>query len=229
LINGRVKMLAFVLSLCLHLLILTPLRLPPQKGERGSRAIEIRLVRIESSTKEERGINKVNQSGWKKPLPQKLSPKNEEEAFSNQEDQEPIPPQQIFTPKGNKTPSRLLYTFTPPMPNAAKEKRGSLSQANSVDDRLRDFLMMVRRRIEEKTSYPDVARDEGMEGVVRVEFVVRSNGEVDGLRMVGSSGYRILDEAAFTIIKEASPFPPLPEGRERLKITIPIVYRLIDG
>lgn len=92
----------------------------------------------------------------------------------------------------------------------------------------KDFLALVRRRIEWAKYYPRWARERELEGMVEIEFIIRQDGGVDGARIVGSSGHKILDKAALTTIERASPFPGLPRDiGESLKITVPIVYKLV--
>ena len=92
-----------------------------------------------------------------------------------------------------------------------------------------NFLILVRRKIERAKYYPRWARQKGFEGVVLVEFVIGREGKGGDMKIVESSGYKLLDEAALTTLKRASPFSKLPEGLgERLKIAIPIVYRLVE-
>lgn len=92
-----------------------------------------------------------------------------------------------------------------------------------------NFLILVRREIERAKYYPRWARQRGFEGIVTVEFVISQEGKGGDMNIVESSGYKLLDEAALTTLERASPFPKLPEGLgERLKITIPISYRLIE-
>ncbi len=65
--------------------------------------------------------------------------------------------------------------------------------------------------------------------MVKVEFVITKKGEAGKMRITGSSNYKMLDEAALVTLKRASPFPGLSEELgEELKITIPIVYRLVE-
>jgi len=62
-------------------------------------------------------------------------------------------------------------------------------------------------------------------GRTAVVFDIDRNGRVSGLRVGTSSGNNSLDIAALSTIKDAAPFPPLPEGfpRERVGVRLILV------
>ena len=86
------------------------------------------------------------------------------------------------------------------------------------------LLLALLRRIEEAKRYPHEARRWGMEGTVEVEFRIGVDGSVEGVTVVKSSGFPLLDEASVATIKRAAPLPIVPGT-----IRIPISYRLRDG
>lgn len=55
----------------------------------------------------------------------------------------------------------------------------------------------------------------GARNNAQVSFVVTSNGGVDSLRLVKSSGSPELDKAALAIVQRAAPFPPIPPEAQR--------------
>ena len=70
---------------------------------------------------------------------------------------------------------------------------------------------MVKQRIEEVRRYPSRARRQGIEGTVYISFVVLSNGASRDIKIIRSSGSKILDKEAVATIKRANPFPPMPQ------------------
>ncbi len=70
---------------------------------------------------------------------------------------------------------------------------------------------MVKQRIEEVRRYPSWAKRRGVEGEVCIKFAVLSNGLSQDIRIIQSSGSKVLDEEAVDTIRRASPFPPVPE------------------
>jgi protein TonB len=75
--------------------------------------------------------------------------------------------------------------------------------------------------IERVKSYPRLARERGIEGVVHLRFRVRPQGEVDRVEVVRSSGYEILDTASVRTVYRAAPMPYVSGW-----IEVPIAYVL---
>jgi len=59
--------------------------------------------------------------------------------------------------------------------------------------------------IERTKNYPRLARERGIEGVVRVRFRLTSFGTVEKIEIVQSSGSPILDEASISTVYRAAP------------------------
>ncbi len=75
--------------------------------------------------------------------------------------------------------------------------------------------------IERVKSYPRLARERGIQGVVRLRFRVRPQGEVDRVEIVKSSGSDILDVASVRTVYRAAPIPYVSGWLE-----VPISYVL---
>lgn len=87
---------------------------------------------------------------------------------------------------------------------------------------------MVKQRIEQVRRYPAWARKQGIEGIVRVSFIVLATGEAKGISIIGSSGSRILDAEVIDTIKRASPFAPIPKGAgaSSIQMDVSLVFTL---
>ena len=87
---------------------------------------------------------------------------------------------------------------------------------------------MVKQRIEEVRRYPSWAKRQGIEGVVHVSFTVLSNGVGQNVKIVRSSGSRILDEEAEATIERATPFPSVPKeiNDSSVQVEVSIVFAL---
>ncbi len=59
-------------------------------------------------------------------------------------------------------------------------------------------------------NYPDEARRKSLTGSLMLQVSVNQNGSVRNIRLLRSSGYKVLDDAAIRIVQLASPFAPLP-------------------
>ena len=69
-----------------------------------------------------------------------------------------------------------------------------------------EYLGLVEA-IERVKKYPRLARERGMEGVVRLRFMLNHSGGVDAVEVVKSSGYEILDSASISAVYRAAPMP----------------------
>ena len=76
--------------------------------------------------------------------------------------------------------------------------------------------------------YPSKARRRGQQGTAKVEFSIDRSGKVIGKKLIGSSGYPILDEAALAAVDRASPYPapPVEVSGEVLHYAIPIQFKI---
>jgi protein TonB len=92
----------------------------------------------------------------------------------------------------------------------------------------RSYLLALRSEIERRKTYPVQARREGVEGEVRMSFVVQSDGTISDVEVVGSSGHPELDRAASGTLQKLGRVAPLPSSSRlsRLRLELPMLYRL---
>lgn len=88
---------------------------------------------------------------------------------------------------------------------------------------VKEHFRYIRDLIMKHLTYPLLARKMGWKGQVTVSFIICEKGTVEQIRIIKSSGYRILDENVESTIREVQPFPKPPV---RAEIIIPVVYRL---
>lgn len=83
------------------------------------------------------------------------------------------------------------------------------------------------RRVVALKRYPHRARLNRWEGKVLLTAVIREDGHLGDLRVQESSGYKILDEDAMELVKQACPLHMKhPLGRPEVVVQIPINYTL---
>ncbi len=104
-----------------------------------------------------------------------------------------------------------------------KEETVSL---NTQEFKYYAYFSNIKKQIEMAWNYPSEAQRNSWGGRLNVVFVIEENGSVSSVKLIKSSGYEILDDAAINAIKFASPFNPIPEslGVERLKISASFEY-----
>lgn len=93
---------------------------------------------------------------------------------------------------------------------------------------LKSFLDAIRKKIESKKKYPEAAKLAGIEGRSGVKLVILKNGRLESVDIIESSGNKSLDEAALQSVRDAEPFPPIPEGtnQEKIEMSIYLVFKI---
>lgn len=81
----------------------------------------------------------------------------------------------------------------------------------------------IRDLIMKNLTYPIQAKKMGWKGQVTVSFIICEKGTVERIRIVKSSGHKILDENVAHTIMDVQPFPRPPVKAE---IIIPVSYKL---
>lgn len=74
------------------------------------------------------------------------------------------------------------------------------------------YLLDWRRRLEAVGNqyYPQASVRYGLYGDLRMMVVIRQDGSLEDIRILSSSGYAVLDEAAIKIVRMAAPYSPFP-------------------
>ncbi len=85
----------------------------------------------------------------------------------------------------------------------------ALSTREAVDAA---YLHDWRRRVEAVGNqyYPEASIRYGIYGSLRLLVVIDHSGRLENIRVLSSSGYALLDEAAIKIVRMASPYAPFP-------------------
>jgi len=81
------------------------------------------------------------------------------------------------------------------------------------------------RRVEKigKNYYPTEANRRKIFGKLSMSVVMRPDGSVKSMKILSSSGHRLLDDAARRIVRRAAPFQPFPEELHKTSDLIEII------
>jgi protein TonB len=95
---------------------------------------------------------------------------------------------------------------------AKRPRRYTITSASTKADRDAIYLDNWRKRIEGvgNLNYPTAASEQGIYGTLRVLVAINPDGTVNDIRILRSSGERVLDEAAVRIVQLSAPFQPFP-------------------
>jgi len=117
--------------------------------------------------------------------------------------------------------SHVHHAVAPTMPT-----RSATANAEEPDE-MQMFKSLVRQKIEKAKFYPQLARRRGYEGAVGVRFTLHSDGGVENVEIVAPCHCDILNKAACNAVKEAAPYPPMPDSvKGPVHMEINLAYRL---
>lgn len=90
------------------------------------------------------------------------------------------------------------------------------------------FLRQIWEKISVARQYPRIARDRGYEGQPVVNFTVGKEGDLLAVFIEQPSRHSLLDQAAIQTVKDAVPFPRIPEQlkSDTMIFKLPITFRL---
>jgi len=97
--------------------------------------------------------------------------------------------------------------------------------------RHRGYMSMLKEKIENVWKYPEDAALKGITGDLYIMFSILRDGRLGEARVVRTSGFRDLDDAALRAVKDAEPYWPLPDDWEEdeLPITGHFIYVIGGG
>ncbi len=123
----------------------------------------------------------------------------------------PIDAAQILASRGEEIDRLTANLQAKTAAYASRVRRKSVS-ASTREFRYASYLGAWARKVERigNLNYPQAARDQRMFGSLILHVAVRSDGSVEQIRVVRSSGYDLLDEAAVRIVELAAPYAPFP-------------------
>lgn len=132
-----------------------------------------------------------------------------------------------FTPPSAQPEPDLIPEVKPEMPGLQSFLSSSPIPQVTLGN-MEDLIRIIRRKLESAKRYPPEARRAGYEGTVVISFTINFDGTLRDVKVINSSGYPTLDQAAVMTIKRAAPFPSLKSytTERSLTLEVPITFRL---
>jgi len=112
---------------------------------------------------------------------------------------------------------------------AAKSAESTKKQLRAgASQKTDNYLSKLVRHLSAYQDYPRRARRLGMQGTPVVMFEFDRAGRLLSYRLLKGSSHRILDDAALNMLKQASPFPPVPDDMtsETFRFQLPVAFQL---
>ncbi len=101
--------------------------------------------------------------------------------------------------------------------SAQRPRKRQLTAASARESRDAYYLDGWRQKVETvgNLNYPAEARRRQLYGRLRMMVAVKANGSIHEVRILQSSGHRVLDDAAIRIVRLAAPFQSFPPELRR--------------
>ena len=93
----------------------------------------------------------------------------------------------------------------PQLASATAQSETVIEKINS-DNNVRQLLTLVYQEVNRHKRYPYIARKQGREGLVKLNFILHPDGRVTDVAIVESSRFTVLDRAAQKAVEDISPF-----------------------
>ena len=137
-------------------------------------------------------------------------------------------PEPSTSVQSNETSATLAHSSTSHgtgSTNKAVKKQVSRSHLRGI---LKGYYRSLNRLMKKNRTYPRSARRLGLEGTVLLEMVVNREGVIIKVKVLRSSGHKLLDQAALAQVQEMRRVPQIPKELNRPAMTfqIPFEYRL---
>lgn len=106
------------------------------------------------------------------------------------------------------------------------EDAASMAQSLGVKDLLAQYKESLRAKIDAQKFYPTMSRRMGQRGTAIVAFTLLKDGHIINARVLKSSGFARLDEAAKTAVTSVKEFDPIPDeiGLNSIDLEIPVRF-----
>ncbi len=117
--------------------------------------------------------------------------------------------------------------------SASRQDRRKAVNASTQEYKYAAYLEAWRSKVEKigNLNYPDEAKRRRLYGNLLMHVAVRSDGSIERIRIVRSSGHKLLDDAAARIVRMSAPFAAFPpEIREEVDVLdITRTWQFLDG
>ena len=134
-----------------------------------------------------------------------------------------------FTSSGNSGSQRGSGNLSPYNPKIGSP--GDAVNINTKSFKYMSYFSGIKEKIEWAWVYPQEAQQRGQMGVLTLTFTILRDGSLKTVKLVRSSGFQSLDQAAIRAVRDAADFGPMPSSwdDEELTILANFEYRLIGS
>jgi protein TonB len=211
----------------------------PEGKDPANQTRSIRITLADQAPEPESAAQPVGESA-PRPEPKKQpepSPKEPAPKPDPMPEPEPEPEPESVPVPAKKASKPVVKTSTKPAEKAVADlSEKAATPARLTKKQLRagaspqtdSYLAKLVRHLSAYRDYPRRARRLGLEGTPIVVFEFDRAGRLLNYHLLQGSSHRILDDAALNMLKQASPFPPVPDDMtsETFRFQLPVAFQL---
>jgi protein TonB len=86
--------------------------------------------------------------------------------------------------------------------------------------RFAGYMTKLKEKIESIWVYPPEAAQRGIYGDLKILFTINKDGSLGEVKLIRTSGYKMLDDAAINALRDGQPYWPLPDSWHMKSYTI---------
>jgi protein TonB len=86
--------------------------------------------------------------------------------------------------------------------------------------RFAGYMTKLKEKIESIWVYPPDAAQRGIYGDLKIQFTINKDGTLGEVKLIRTSGYKMLDDAAIEALRDGQPYWPLPDSWHMKSYTI---------
>lgn len=111
---------------------------------------------------------------------------------------------------------------------ALAEAEARAKAAARSKELINEYSSTMVRASYQYVRYPKRALKLNQEGTVLLEVIIDRNGGLISSKVIQSSGYSALDDAAVSAVEKTAPFPSIPEGilGNQIEFTLPFTFQI---
>jgi TonB family protein len=119
-------------------------------------------------------------------------------------------------------------SFTPELRNVHKVKFAKKIIEIDFEKLWSEYSYLIRMKVASAKIYPESAREKNQQGKATLSLKLGKDGSVLKVSIWDSSGHKVLDQAAVAAIKDAAPYPQIPDklNKKYVLLKLPISFIL---
>lgn len=138
----------------------------------------------------------------------------------------------VMTAPANADPAPVAPAPAPPPPAPTPPPEPAGPSQQDLEAARSLYGSQLARAIAKYKQYPKIAQMRGWEGEVLLEVHCDDKGQITATVVRKSSGHKVLDEQAITMVKKAAPLPKPPDilrSSKQLVILVPVPFTLDES